>query len=110
MRKEPQLIAQMSRTKDGAHWSVYVCLFGTSTWPETLLPARRGIPSLAARTAALKRLGFTPLTTDSYWNWVESENTQDSKAPAHLIASVAVEPVPVPAKSERLTGNSSRRS
>lgn len=109
MQKAPQLIAQMSRTKDGAHWSVYVCLFGTSTWPETLIPARKGIPSLAARTAALKRLDYAPLTTDSYWDWVETRNAQDSKAPAHLIASVAV--VPAPAKSEsRRTGNNSRRS
>ncbi|WP_326811192.1 DUF6303 family protein [Streptomyces scopuliridis] len=106
MREIPLLTAQMGRTGDGSHWAVYVVLPSESRWPEVLLPATGAIPSISDRATALKRLGYVPFRTYPYWDWVETENPRDTESPVRLIATLAV----VPAKSERPTEDSSRRS
>ncbi|MFD8967686.1 DUF6303 family protein [Streptomyces sp. NPDC059568] len=108
MTQEVELLtAQMSRTGDGAHWVVYVVLSSEPQhWPEVLIPADNGIPSIADRAAALAHLGFVPFTAYPFWGWVETTNPRDTTSPVRLIATLAV----VPATPERLTGDSSRSS
>ncbi|MEV8392730.1 MULTISPECIES: DUF6303 family protein [unclassified Streptomyces] len=106
MQEIPPLTAQMGRTGDGSHWAVYVVLPGESRWPEVLLPAYRGIPSVIDRAAALNRLGYVPFRTCRYWNWVETENPRDTASPVRLIATLAV----VPEKSEHPAEGLSRHS
>ncbi|WP_079125417.1 DUF6303 family protein [Streptomyces lushanensis] len=99
------LTAQMSRTRDGAHWAVYVVLSSEpGHWPEVLIPADNGIPSVADRASALAHLGFVPFRTYPFWDWAETTNPRDTASPVRLIATLAV----VPAAPERGTGSSSR--
>ncbi|MFJ6179882.1 DUF6303 family protein [Streptomyces sp. NPDC092295] len=106
MQEIPPLTAQMARTGDGTHWAVYVVLPGDAQWPEVLLPADGGIPSIGDRATALQRLDYVPFRTCPYWGWVETENPRDTASPVRLIATLAV----VPAKSEHPAEDLSRHS
>ncbi|MGW2055570.1 DUF6303 family protein [Streptomyces sp. NPDC001840] len=107
MTQEVELLtAQMCRTGDGAHWAVYVVLSSEpKRWPEILIPADNGIPSVATRATALAYLGFVPFRTYPFWDWVETANPRDTASPVRLVATLAV----VPAVPERGTGSNSRR-
>ncbi|MFE2599968.1 DUF6303 family protein [Streptomyces sp. NPDC059396] len=106
MTQEVELLtAQMSRTRDGAYWAVYVVLSSEPKhWPEVLIPADKDIPSVAERATALAHLGFAPFRTYPFWDWVEIADPRDTTSPVRLIATLAV----VPAAPERGTGSSSR--
>lgn len=72
MTTDPEPIAKMShRSGDGPRWLVYVVTRVGNWEPRTYLPCVDGIPSVADRTAALAKLGYTPVTPADRWDWVE---------------------------------------
>lgn len=90
--------AQMTRTTNGRYWAIYVVLHGAPHWPDVQLPASAGIPTIAARTAALSELGYAPKATHKHWEWIEY-NTNGQRV--DLIALATVVPLAPPRGAAR---------
>ncbi|MFJ5640818.1 DUF6303 family protein [Streptomyces sp. NPDC093223] len=83
----PVHTAVLSVSPGTGTWRVFVALLGTTDpWPEHMF-ATAVLPTLIARTAALARLGFEPVT-DGAWEWSEDGSSPDR--PVDLLASIKV--------------------
>ncbi|MEV0774563.1 DUF6303 family protein [Streptomyces sp. NPDC050428] len=82
--------AQMTQTRNGRYWEIYVVLHGVPHWPDVQLPASAGVPTVAVRTAALRELGYAPKAAHGRWDWIEFNTIGDR---VDLIALVIVVPL-----------------
>ncbi|MFJ2632736.1 DUF6303 family protein [Streptomyces sp. NPDC087422] len=87
------LHAHMIHSWDGATWEVFVAEPDEARWPHVPFPVGDGVPTISARTAALRALGYAPLTADTAWEWMETFFEGDPEGTVSLIASVKVAPV-----------------
>lgn len=87
---QTEFSAQMSLAGDGSNWALYVVVFGSTGWPKILIPPTHGIPTLATRAAALRDLGYVPISEDPYWDWLEIQDIDDLAEPVHLLAVLTV--------------------
>lgn len=87
------LRAHMIHSWDGTEWQVFVALPDEARWPHVPFPITDGIPTPAARNAALESLGYAPLTEDHHtWEWMETTFEGDPAGTVSLIASTKVTP------------------
>lgn len=87
------LKACMIRSWDGTEWHVFVALDADSPWPCVAFPVAKGIPTLAARTAALAALGYTPTGGRIAWQWTETAFEGDPDGSISLVATTTVTPL-----------------
>ncbi|MGI5481960.1 DUF6303 family protein [Streptomyces lavendofoliae] len=83
--------AQMAVSRWTGRWRLYVVLLGkrSSQWPEYEFDGAV-VPTVAARSRALNKLGFV-FTDGAAWTWVEdSVVADDAASPVLLIASASV--------------------
>ncbi|WP_405583951.1 DUF6303 family protein [Streptomyces sp. NBC_01190] len=78
---------------DGTEWHVFVALPDEARWPRVPFPTTDGIPTPAARQAALNTLGYTPTADDHHtWEWMETTFEGDPEGSVSLIATTTVTP------------------
>ncbi|MFJ3758905.1 DUF6303 family protein [Streptomyces sp. NPDC090080] len=78
--------AVLSVSPSTGTWRLFVALLGTTeVWSEHVFTAE--VPTVAARTAALARLGYEPVP-NSAWEWEEDSSSPDQ--PVDLLASIKV--------------------
>jgi hypothetical protein len=86
----------MIHSWDGTAWEVFVAEPDEARWPHVPFPVGDGVPTVSARTAALRALGYAPLTADAAWEWMETFFEGDPEGTVSLIASIKVAPAPPP--------------
>nr|WSX78218.1 DUF6303 family protein [Streptomyces sp. NBC_00899] len=91
MTQTRALRAHMIHSWDGTEWQVFVALPDEARWPHVPFPITDGIPTLNARAAALRSLGFTPLGGET-WEWMETVFEGDPDGVVSLVATTTVAP------------------
>jgi Family of unknown function (DUF6303) len=96
MTRSRSLQAHMIQSWDGTAWEVFVAEPDESRWPHVPFPVGEGVPTISARTAALRALGYAPVTGDTSWEWMETFFEGDPEGTVSLIASTKVTPATGP--------------
>ncbi|MFJ2110777.1 DUF6303 family protein [Streptomyces sp. NPDC087850] len=75
----------------GSCWELFVTADGpVDEWPRTQLRGA-AVPTMAARTRALARLGYVPAAPGAPWTWDEHDHYTE-RGPAALSAVTTVRP------------------
>ena len=90
MTRKRALHAHLIQSWDGTNWQVFVAEPDESRWPHVPFPIGDGVPTISARTTALRALGYRPIDDGTAWEWMETFFEGDPEGQVSLIASIKV--------------------